>query len=396
MVLRHSAGAATPRVRVPRRRLRRTVRSFNPQDISNTAWAFATAGEYSAPLLDALGDEACLRPSVLNRQHVAMLLWSYITLRHRHDRLFDVVGKLAEVDRSSWSSAKLLAFALAGLPKIGALLGSRETTLKVAAGLIDALLERTRAGKGEADDAHTVHDAVFPWLDPDLRGAELPNPGGWREVEGIVEAQTNRLVTLTRSQVFDVILPVTWPAYDPSVCREYQCAVQGLGLRGLGSVCTWRLFRDIGVRRAGPDLARLALAAKRVAPPALLGQDAGRGERANWCYWRGWVRAAGPDGVPQLAEEPGRLQSSTVVTYREDCAGLVAVKLSHDRAPGTASSGRWPGQRPPGVRFWMGERSPRCACSLRLARQTRPRTGTRSSLAARGGRPTWKACWRFA
>merc|ERR1719203_1592184 len=72
--------------------------------------------------------------------------------------------------------------------------------------------------------------------------------------------------------------------------------------------------------------------ARESQPPRPAGQgEAGRGDRANWCYWRARVRVVGPDGSELAVEEPGRLQNSTVVGYREDCAGLVAVKLSHDR-----------------------------------------------------------------
>merc|ERR1719444_704986 len=98
----------------------RSVRHFNAQDLSNTAWAFATAGESSPEMMDAIADEACQRPADFNCQHVAMLLWAFVTARHRHEGLFKVVGEIAAVDRSSWHSAKLLAYSLAGLPKLNA------------------------------------------------------------------------------------------------------------------------------------------------------------------------------------------------------------------------------------------------------------------------------------
>jgi len=310
----------------------RTVRAFNAQDLSNTAWAFATAGEHAIEMLDAVADEACARPSDFNCQHIAMLLWAFVTIRHRHSKLFAVIGALACVDQSSWHSAKLLAYALGGLPRMNEELGSRETTLKVASDLVEALLRRMREGTGETDDAHTVHDGVFPWLGAVEDGAELQDPEGWRVINDAVSVQRKQLVAFTRSPVFESILPARLTAYDLNIVREYQCAVQALGVRGLGSVHTWRFLQEIGLQRASLELARLATRTRESQPPRPAGQgEAGRGDRANWCYWRARVRVVDPNGSEQVVEEPGRLQNSTVVGYREDCAGLVAVKLCHDR-----------------------------------------------------------------
>lgn len=324
----------------------RTIRAFNVQDLSNTAWAFATAGEYSINLLDAIAEESCSRPNDFNCQHVAMLIWAFVTARHRHDRLFAVIGGLARVDLGSWHSAKLLAYALAGLPKLRSDLGSHAATMRVAAQLVDALRERIRKGEGEPDDAHSVHDAVFPWLASSAEGCE---PEGWLEVDALMVQQRKGLQAVMCSPVCDAILAIKWWVYDERVVREYQCAVQALGLRGLGSAHTLVFLQGLGVQRAAAqeELAARA-AATRVESMALArgaegqAQDAGRGERANWCFWRASVAACAcavgrHSGTHiqamqerQCVAEGGRLQSSTVVGYREDCGGLVAVKLSHD------------------------------------------------------------------
>ena len=67
------------------------------EDISNTAWAFATSGEYCKEMFDVFADEACRRVHTFNNQHVSMVLWAFVTLRHRHDQLFRTLGARAEV-----------------------------------------------------------------------------------------------------------------------------------------------------------------------------------------------------------------------------------------------------------------------------------------------------------
>mmetsp|Transcript_3647 Transcript_3647/g.13394 ORF Transcript_3647/g.13394 Transcript_3647/m.13394 type:complete len:867 (+) Transcript_3647:204-2804(+) len=307
----------------------RSIQNFNAQDLSNTAWAFATAGANATEMMNAIADEACSRPRDFNCQHVAMLFWAFITLKHRHDRLFTVIGELARVDQSSWHSAKLFAYALAGLPRLQAALGSEAATLRVAAQLVDAMEARARKGDGEPDDVVTIHDAVYPWLEAIERGAGQMDVATWRELDQRVGQHREHLQALTLAPMFDAILAIEWWVYDEPTIREYQGAVQALGLRGLGSVHTWRLLRDIGLGRA----AQAELAARGAAARAQDGGNAGsggRGERANFCFWRASVEVPDGCGGSHRVEESGRLQNSSVVGYREDCGGLVAVKLSHD------------------------------------------------------------------
>lgn len=314
---------------------KRTIGHFNPQDLSNTAWAFATAGEYKADMFDMIADEACSRPTDFNGQHISMLFWAYVTSRHRHENLFALIGHLARVNQNSWHSAKLLAYSLASLPKLNVSLGSVAVTGRVATQLVDALLKRLAAGEGESDDAQTVHDAVLPWL-TDTSGEILLDPDKWRQVDDLVSIQKDKVESVMRTSVVDNILAIPWWVYDEPVVREYQCAVQALGLRGLGSLYSWRFLRKLGVERAPhSELAALATESRNKllqASSEREGRQGGRGWRANWCYWRAHVEVPSIicKGEWTRVQEQGRMQTSAVAGYREDVGGLVAVKLSHD------------------------------------------------------------------
>lgn len=307
----------------------RSVHNFNSQDLSNTVWAFATAGEHAADMFDVVADEACSRRRDFNGQHVAMLIWAFVTMRHRHDALFRVIGEIARVDQSSWHSAKLFAYALASLPKLQTHLGSEAGTLRVAAQLVEALEARAQRGEGEPDDAVTVHDAVYPWLD--LVGQERGplDEATWGRLDEVVACRREQLQGVLAAPPFQSIMAIDWWVYDEPVVREYQVSVQALGLRGLGSLHTWRLLRSWGVGTAAQrELAALAAKARAQDEGVAV---AGRGERASFCFWRASVHVpCSRSGSAQHLEQLGRLQSSAVAGYREDNGGLVAVKLSHD------------------------------------------------------------------
>lgn len=311
----------------------RRVGDFNAQDLSNTAWAFAAAGENRTDLLDAVAEEVCNRELEFGCQHLAMALWAFTTLRHRHDRIFEVVGRACKRNGlGSWHSAKLVAFALASLSRMDACLGSRDATLEVARALVAMAREQIGEGGCDADDAWVVHDGVSPWLEGGggLRDVELP--AGWTDVDSLVERVGLRLQAVMESPVFDIAVNAQYLP-DWEAVRTYQEAVQALGVRGLGNVHSWRFLRQLGLARAGPQLAsvaaetRAATIAEGMAGPGSL--DFGRGERQNWCFFRARCGAAS-DG-PGSVELPGRLLNSSVLGYREDNAGLVAVKLHHDR-----------------------------------------------------------------
>ena len=94
------------------------MRDFKPQELSNTAWAFATAG-YAAPtLFDAIGKEAAGRVRDFKPQELANTAWSFATAGHAAPALFDAIGmeaigRVGEFKPQELSNTAL-AFAKAG------------------------------------------------------------------------------------------------------------------------------------------------------------------------------------------------------------------------------------------------------------------------------------------
>ena len=302
----------------------RTIHEFNNQDLSNTVWAFASAGEYNEDLLEAVATETCRRND-FHGQHLAMVAWAFITLRHRHDQLLSFIGQTTNGSRGlgTWSNAKLLAFTFAGLPRLGdALLGTPAWTLGAMQRLLDQFQSRlSTAGDVDSDDAWVVHDAILPWL-PLPGGSELRCTSGWQELSEMLKVQRQSLQSfLTTAVEFHNILPSEKAKETPTI-RRYQESLQLFRIRGLGCEHSWRLLKDLGVQRAEwtekPDGNKIPACSKQ--------SPDGRGERQNWCYFQAFVKANG-----LFAHERGRWLNSTVVKYKEDSAGLVHVKLHHDR-----------------------------------------------------------------
>ena len=80
------------------------VRQSNSQELSNTAWAYATAGHVAPQLFDALAAVVHSRLtspaldeelSTFSPQELANLCWAFATLGHRHDKLFDALAGAA-------------------------------------------------------------------------------------------------------------------------------------------------------------------------------------------------------------------------------------------------------------------------------------------------------------
>jgi len=94
------------------------VRDFNPQNLSNTAWAFATAGHAAPALFDAIGMESAGRMDEFKPQNLANTAWAFATAGHPAPALFDAIGREAagrvrefkpqELSNTAW------AFATAG------------------------------------------------------------------------------------------------------------------------------------------------------------------------------------------------------------------------------------------------------------------------------------------
>jgi hypothetical protein len=58
--------------------VRRRLGDFNPQDLSNTAWAFASAGHASSELFKAISAEVVRRRlGDFNPQHLSNTAWAF-------------------------------------------------------------------------------------------------------------------------------------------------------------------------------------------------------------------------------------------------------------------------------------------------------------------------------
>jgi len=68
------------------------VRDCNPQELSNTAWAFATAGLAAPALFDAIAAEAASRVRHFNPQNMANTAWACATAGHGALALFDTIA----------------------------------------------------------------------------------------------------------------------------------------------------------------------------------------------------------------------------------------------------------------------------------------------------------------
>lgn len=66
---------------------------FNPQELANTAWAFATAGQRAPPLFEALAAEFLQRKlSDFNEQALSNTVWAFATAGHLAHPLFDAIA----------------------------------------------------------------------------------------------------------------------------------------------------------------------------------------------------------------------------------------------------------------------------------------------------------------
>jgi len=74
--------------------VRRLRGSFNPQDLSNTAWAFATAGHASPELFNAISAEAVRRQlGGFNEQDLSNTAWAFAKVGHASSALFGAISE---------------------------------------------------------------------------------------------------------------------------------------------------------------------------------------------------------------------------------------------------------------------------------------------------------------
>jgi len=68
------------------------VREFNPQGMADTAWAFATAGHATPALLAAIAEEASGRVREFKPQDLANTAWAFATAGHAAPALFEAIA----------------------------------------------------------------------------------------------------------------------------------------------------------------------------------------------------------------------------------------------------------------------------------------------------------------
>lgn len=91
---------------------------FSPQELSNMAWSYATAREHSPRLFDRIADASVKRVGDFNPQNLANMAWAFATARHPAPRLFDVLAIEASASLDKFNEQNLAntawAFATAG------------------------------------------------------------------------------------------------------------------------------------------------------------------------------------------------------------------------------------------------------------------------------------------
>ena len=71
------------------------MRDFKPQDLANTAWAFATTGIAATVLFHAIAVEAAQRVGEFNPQDLANTAWAFATTGIAAPALFDAIAAAA-------------------------------------------------------------------------------------------------------------------------------------------------------------------------------------------------------------------------------------------------------------------------------------------------------------
>ena len=76
----------------------RRLDKFKAQELANTAWAFATAGQQDVQLFTALASVAVAewRLGNFNAQDLANTAWAFATAGQSDEQLFAMLAKVAE------------------------------------------------------------------------------------------------------------------------------------------------------------------------------------------------------------------------------------------------------------------------------------------------------------
>ena len=99
------------------------MRELKPQELSNTAWAYATAGHRAPQLFDALAavvESRLTQPSLdeelstFSPQELANVCWAFATAGHRHDKLFDALATAALTSMKDFNPQNMANTAVRG------------------------------------------------------------------------------------------------------------------------------------------------------------------------------------------------------------------------------------------------------------------------------------------
>ncbi|KAJ1463485.1 hypothetical protein M885DRAFT_503820 [Pelagophyceae sp. CCMP2097] len=95
------------------------IATFNPQDLANTVWAYATAGVEAPALFEAIAAEAPKKMATFNPQNLANTVWAYATAGVEAPALFEAIATEAPKKIATFKPQNLAntvwAYATAGV-----------------------------------------------------------------------------------------------------------------------------------------------------------------------------------------------------------------------------------------------------------------------------------------
>lgn len=148
-----------PRARAPQ--------SFEPQNLANTAWAFATVGLEARPLFEALTKVGSLCLNSFEPQHIANILWSLAANGHCSDVQFwqRIWGKalaciVRDVDLAQLQQARLFAMHIA--PQLRLAPAPPEMVVKLRAAFSGA---PAKASRSQEECSAALHRIGWPHAD---------------------------------------------------------------------------------------------------------------------------------------------------------------------------------------------------------------------------------------
>ena len=90
-----TAGCVEPRLfEAIAKEAEQMARDFNPQELANTLWAFAKLGAKAPAMFEKLGDAAIHRAEAFTPQNISNTAWSFAKAGLAHARVFEVLAKV--------------------------------------------------------------------------------------------------------------------------------------------------------------------------------------------------------------------------------------------------------------------------------------------------------------